>query len=96
MTHDDSPRAASASDLSARPASVDAGGEPALVRFVQIAGDTWHEWTVVEVDARNVPGTRGEHCLVFSRRDCIRRVWTYPLDWRTLDDAALAVLSWAR
>ena len=96
MTHEDSLRAASDADSSARPAPEDPGGEPATVRFVQITGDGWHEWTVVEVDARIVPGTRGERCLVFSRRDCIRRVWTYPSDWRTLDAPALAVLSWAR
>jgi len=48
------------------------------------------------VDARAVPGAHGARCLVFSREDCIRRVWDYPADWRSLDGAALSALSWHR
>ena len=56
------------------------------------------QWTVVEVsvDRRAVPGARGAHCLFFSRKDCIRRVWEYPADWRVLDSIALTALSWNR
>lgn len=54
------------------------------------------EWTVVEVEANGVPGARGPRCLLFSRQDCIRRVWEYPTNWRQLDATALAVLSWHR
>ena len=56
------------------------------------------EWSVVEVtvDRAAVPGARGTHCLLFSRRDCIRRVWEYPAGWRQLDAAALESLSWRR
>jgi hypothetical protein len=64
--------------------------------FVQPTGDSFLHWTVVEVDARGVPGARGASCLVFTRLDCIRRVWTYPADWRALDVDALIALSWGR
>jgi hypothetical protein len=66
----------------------------AVVRFQQRVGDEWRHWTVVEADARGVPGARGPTCLVFTRDDCIRRVWDYPANWRTLDAAALAAVSW--
>ena len=66
------------------------------VRFTQAGGAGWVEWEVVEVNAASVPGARAARCLVFTRQDCIRRVWHYPADWRTLDDAALAALSWQR
>ena len=53
------------------------------------------EWSVVEVevDRKKVPSARGARCLLFSRKDCIRRVWNYPADWRLLDPAALAAVS---
>jgi hypothetical protein len=56
------------------------------------------EWSVVEmaVDRAAVPGARRAHCLIFSRKDCIRRVWDYPADWRLLDASALESLSWNR
>ena len=54
------------------------------------------QWSVVEVDARGIPGARGLWCLLFSRQDCIRRVWEYPADWRTLDATSLVALSWHR
>jgi hypothetical protein len=53
-------------------------------------------WTVVELDAGMVPGSRGARCLVFARQECIRRVWDFPGDWRTLDAAGLLELSWHR
>ena len=64
--------------------------------FVQVVDGGFVQWSVVEVHAGAVPGALGARCLVFSRHDCIRRVWDYPADWRTLDDAALAALSWHR
>ena len=69
---------------------------PVSVEFTQFVDDTYLDWSVVEVEASSVPGSRGAHCLVFSRRDCIRRVWDYPRDWRTLDAAGLSELSWHR
>ena len=66
------------------------------VRFTQLVGDVMVEWSAVEVDATAVPGAQGPRCLVFTRTDCIRRVWHYPPDWRTLGDAELAALSWQR
>jgi hypothetical protein len=66
------------------------------VTFVQRLEGTWLCWSVVEVDAGAVPGARRPRCLVFTREDCLRRVWDYPADWRTLDDAGLAALSWHR
>ena len=56
------------------------------------------EWSVVEVAVNRaaIPGARAAHCLLFSRRDCIRRVWEYPANWRLLDASALESLSWHR
>ena len=70
--------------------------DPTPVTFVQSADGAWLHWSVVEVDARAVPGAQGVRCLVFTRQDCIRRVWDYPAGWRTLDDAGLAALTWHR
>ena len=61
--------------------------DPTAVMVVQLAGDEPVEWEVVEVDAAAVPGAQGPRCLLFSRPDCIRRVWDYPVNWRTLDAA---------
>ena len=83
-------------------AAVSAAAAPALVLdptpvlFAQRTGAESVEWEVVEVDAAAVPGALGPRCLLFSRRDCIRRVWDYPVDWRTLDAVGLAALSWGR
>ena len=56
------------------------------------------EWSVVEVAVNRaaIPGARAAHCLLFSRKDCIRRVWEYPANWRLLDASALESLSWHR
>jgi hypothetical protein len=70
--------------------------DPAPVKFVERVDDAWVRWSVVEVDARGVPGALGPRCLVFTRADCTRRVWDYPADWRALGDAGLAALSWHR
>jgi hypothetical protein len=70
--------------------------DPTPVVFPLLVGATSVEWEVVEVDAAAVPGARGPRCLLFSRPDCIRRVWHYPPDWRTLGAVGLAALSWGR
>jgi hypothetical protein len=68
--------------------------DPTPVRYIEQLGDEYLHWAVVEADARAVPGARGARCLLFTRAGCVRRVWGYPADWRTLDDAGLAALSW--
>ncbi len=70
--------------------------DPTPLVFIQELDEEWLHWAVVEVEAHGVPGAQGARCLVFSREACIRRVWNYPLDWRTLDAAGLAALSWQR
>jgi hypothetical protein len=86
-----------ATDGSGDPREAHAGAvDPTPVTFVQEVDGGWLHWSVVEVDARAVPGAHGARCLVFSRPDCIRRVWEYPAHWRTLDAAGLAALSWHR
>jgi hypothetical protein len=72
------------------------GPDPTPVTFTQYVDGAWLHWIVAEADAHAVPGALGARCLVFTRRDCIRRVWDYPADWRALDDAGLAALSWHR
>ena len=32
---------------------------------------------------------RAARCLVLSSRECVRRVWQYPPNWRALDADAL-------
>ncbi len=46
-------------------------------------------WFVREVDARRVPGARGERCLIYETEGVVRRVWTFPTDWPSLSDDAL-------
>ena len=46
------------------------------------------EWTVREL-ATPQPWARAPQCLVLSSRDCVRRVWSYPPEWRSLDSEAL-------
>ena len=70
--------------------------DPEPVTFVERLGDERVHWSVVEVDAGGVPGARAARCLVFANSRSMRRVWDYPESWRTLDDAALAALSWGR
>jgi hypothetical protein len=50
------------------------------------------EWSVREVGCAHVPGARSDTSLLFESVDAIRRVWHYPHDWRSLDDAALWAL----
>ncbi|HTK46868.1 MAG TPA: hypothetical protein VL328_02670 [Gemmatimonadaceae bacterium] len=46
------------------------------------------EWTVREV-ATPQSWARAPRCLVMGSRECVRRVWSYPDRWRTLDADAL-------
>lgn len=50
------------------------------------------QWRVDELDTSSTPGSRGAHCLVFDADSIVRRVWTYPADWRELSDRELAGL----
>jgi hypothetical protein len=47
------------------------------------------QWRVHEMDARAVPGARASTCLICESIEVIRRLWTFPSDWRVLDDDAL-------
>ena len=42
------------------------------------------EWTVREVRTPQV-WAKTERCLVLNSRECVRRVWEYPRQWRTMD-----------
>lgn len=53
-------------------------------------------WRVAERDARHDAGAKADWCLVFSSIDSLRRVWIYPVDWRTLSSSGLTALSWHR
>jgi len=46
------------------------------------------EWTVREL-ATPQAWARAPRCLVISSRECVRRVWSYPAQWRSLDADAL-------
>ena len=70
--------------------------DPTPITFGRHVDGVLPRWSVVEVDASAVPGALGVRCLIFTRPDCIRRVWNYPADWRSLDDAGLDSLSWHR
>ena len=54
------------------------------------------EWRVRERDAQCDAGASSASCLVFDSPNAIRRVWTYPDNWRTLAPATLEALSWCR
>lgn len=60
----------------------------AAVAMRQISRDE-AMWIVREVDARHVPGARGERCLIYETDGIVRRVWTFPTDWAALSDDAL-------
>lgn len=50
-------------------------------------------WSVSERDARDVPGARALTCLVFESQDTVRRCWSFPPNWRDMDDSALGRLN---
>jgi hypothetical protein len=53
-------------------------------------------WSVSERSGLVIPGARGPSCLVFDSPACVRRVWSFPADWRALSDEALLALSLGR
>jgi hypothetical protein len=46
------------------------------------------EWSVRELTTPQA-WARAPRCLVLSSRDCVRRLWSYPSDWRVLGADAL-------
>lgn len=52
------------------------------------------EWTVVEQDTSELPGSLGSRCLLFVSPSVIRRVWQFPPDWAELSAEELISLSW--
>ena len=53
-----------------------------------IVDDHGVEWAVREVRTPQ-PWAQGERCLVLNSRECVRRIWRYPPDWRRLSAEAL-------
>ena len=53
-------------------------------------------WRVTERASRGDPGSRGDFSLIFECDDAVRRVWEYPVGWRTLSSEALVALSWRK
>jgi hypothetical protein len=49
-------------------------------------------WTVTEADARDVPGARGDCCLICESDLSVRRLWTYPVDWHRMEDDKVLAL----
>lgn len=49
------------------------------------------EWTVREIPTPQA-WARATRCLVLNSRECVRRVWLYPRNWRTMDADALLQL----
>lgn len=78
-------------------------GQPTLVHIASPWGKSvWYvdaqnvEWRVRERDAQRDHGAPSASCLVFDSIATIRRVWSYPSNWRTLDTAGLEALSWCK
>ena len=46
------------------------------------------EWSVCEVSTPQ-SWAHGDRCLILNSRECVRRLWEYPPEWRTLDADAL-------
>ena len=59
-------------------------------RSFVVAGELW---SVSERDAERVPGARAPTCLVFESQGAVRRAWSFPANWRDMDDSALWRLS---
>lgn len=55
-----------------------------------------NRWEVVEVDAAGIPASRGRRCLIFRAAHAVRRVWSYPPEWKSLGAEELVRLSWQR
>lgn len=72
-----------------------ANGGGADERYPHIVVDrTGVEWTVREVPTPQV-WAKGVRCLVLNSRECVRRVWQYPKEWRSLDADVLLALGTA-
>ncbi len=54
------------------------------------------EWRVTERDSRETPGALGTRCLTFDSYHTVRRVWSYPTDWRQLSGDELYNVSWRK
>jgi len=66
-----------------------ANGGAAAEEYPHIVADRdGVEWTVREV-ATPQSWARASRCLVLSSRECVRRIWKYPAEWRTLGADAL-------
>ena len=50
-------------------------------------------WNVSERDATGVPGARAAMCLIFESQAAVRRSWSFPPNWREMEDSALWRLS---
>jgi hypothetical protein len=46
------------------------------------------EWTVREIPTPQT-WARAKRCLILNSRECVRRIWMYPRDWRSMDADAL-------
>jgi hypothetical protein len=68
--------------------------QPAPPHLVKDASGT--RWRVTEVSGQQVPGARGDACLVFESDTAIRRVWEFPPSWRELPGPDLIRVSWGR
>ncbi len=69
-----------------------ANGGAADDQYPQVVVDrSGVEWTVREV-ATPQAWARGERCLVLNSRECVRRIWRYPAEWRSLDADTLLSL----
>ena len=49
-------------------------------------------WTVREASAARTPGAQADRCLIFDSDGIVRRLWTFPSNWRELDDAEIFAL----
>jgi len=66
-----------------------ANGGAADEQFPHIVVDSAGvEWSVREVSTPQ-SWARARRCLVLNSRECVRRVWHYPSNWRMLDADAL-------
>jgi hypothetical protein len=52
------------------------------------------EWTVREVPTPQT-WAHAKLCLVLNSRECVRRVWHYPKNWRSMDADSLLALGCA-
>lgn len=62
------------------------------VHFRDSEGGIWEVHEVLV--APGSPWARGERCLLFRSPGSIRRVWSYPPDWKELAQEELERLSW--